>query len=152
MDPCNSDVATRHPGLSPGVRDALADPIVQALLAADRVDPQEVADLARRVAARLSAANPRGQREPLSTGPIQMYSIVTNPRCDGGESMEKPIEAVMKQLAAKPRQTVNEIVTATGLSKDEVIFTLISLASPDRKVVAVTAYSLAGNGSDLVSI
>ena len=66
--------------------------------------------------------------------------------------MEKPIEAVMKQLAAKPRQTVNEIVTATGLSKDEVIFTLISLASPDRQVVAVTAYSLAGNGSDLVSI
>ena len=43
--------------------------------------------------------------------------------------MEKPIEAVMKQLAVKPRQTVNEIVTATGLSKDEVIFTLISLAS-----------------------
>jgi hypothetical protein len=149
MHPCNSDVATRHPGLSPGVRDALADPIVQALLAADRVDPQEVADC---VAARLSAANPRGQREPLSTGPIQMYPIVTNPRCDGGESMEKPIEAVMKQLAAKPRQTVNEIVTATGLSKDEVIFTLISLASPDRKEVAVTAYSLAGNGSDLVSI
>ena len=58
MHPCNSDVATRHPGLSRGVRDALADPIVQALLAADRVDPQEVADLARRVAARLSPANP----------------------------------------------------------------------------------------------
>ena len=152
MHPCNSDVATRHPGLSPGVRDALADPIVQALLAADRVDPQEVADLARRMAARLSAANPRGKREPLSTGPIQMYSMVTNPRCDGGEPMEKPIAAVMKQLAVKPRQTVNEIVTATGLSKDEVIFTLISLASPDRKVVAVTAYSLAGNGSDVVSI
>ena len=35
------------------------------------------------------------------------------------------MEAVMKQLAVKPRQTVNEIVTATGLSKDEVIFTLI---------------------------
>ena len=149
MHPRNSDVATRHPGLSPGVRDALADPIVQALLAADRVDPQEVADC---VAARLSAANPRGQREPLSTGPIQMYSIVTNPRCDGGESMEKPIEAVMKQLAVKPRQTVNEIVTAIGLSKDEVILALISLASPDREVVAVTAYSLAGNGSDVVSI
>jgi hypothetical protein len=66
--------------------------------------------------------------------------------------MEKPIAAVMKQLAVKPRQTVNEIVTATGLSKDAVIFALISLASPDRKVVAVTAYSLAGNGSDVVSI
>jgi hypothetical protein len=64
--------------------------------------------------------------------------------------MEKPIAAVMKQLAVKPRQTVNEIVTATG--KDEVIFALISLASPDRKVVAVTAYSLAGNGPDLVSM
>ena len=58
MHPCNSDVATQYPGLSRGVRDALADPIVQALLAADRVDPQEVADLARRVAARLFAANP----------------------------------------------------------------------------------------------
>jgi hypothetical protein len=66
--------------------------------------------------------------------------------------MEKPTEAVVKQLALKPRQTVNEIVTATGLSKDAVIFALISLASPDRKVVAVTAYSLAGNGSDLVLI
>jgi hypothetical protein len=66
--------------------------------------------------------------------------------------MEKPTEAVVKQLALKPRQTVNEIVTATGLSKDAVIFALISLASPDRKVVAVTTYSLASNGSDLVSI
>ena len=152
MHPCNSDVATRHPGLSRGVRDALADPIVQALLAADRVDPQEVADLARRVAARLSPANPTRAARAPEHGSNTDYSIVTNPRCDGGESMEKPIEAVMKQLAVKPRQTVNEIVTATGLSKDEVIFALISLASPDRKVVAVTAYSLAGNGSDLVSI
>ena len=66
--------------------------------------------------------------------------------------MEKPIEAVMKQFAVKPRQTVNEIATAIGLSKDEVIFALISLASPDREVVAVTAYSLLGNGSDVVSI
>jgi hypothetical protein len=64
----------------------------------------------------------------------------------------KPMEAVMKQLAVKPRQTVNELVTATGLGKDEVIFALISLASLDRRVVAVTAYSLAGNESDLVSI
>lgn len=62
------------------------------------------------------------------------------------------MEAVMKQLAVKPRQTVNEIVTATGLSKDEVIFALISLASSDRRVATVTAYSLAGNRSDLVSI
>ena len=62
------------------------------------------------------------------------------------------MEAVMKQLAVKPRQTVNEIVTATGISKDEVIFALISLASPHRKVVAVTAYSLAGNETDLVPV
>jgi hypothetical protein len=30
--------------------------------------------LARHVAARLSAANPRGKREPLSTGPIHAES------------------------------------------------------------------------------
>jgi hypothetical protein len=66
--------------------------------------------------------------------------------------MEKPTEAVVKQLALKPRQTVNEIVTATGLGKDEVIFALMSLASQNERVVAITAYSLAGNGSDLVSI
>jgi hypothetical protein len=65
MHPCNSDVATRHPGLSRGVRDALADPIVQALLAADRLDPQEVADLARRVAARLSPRGPHAGSESL---------------------------------------------------------------------------------------
>ena len=65
MHPCSSDVATRYPGLSRGVRDALADPIVQALLAADRVDPQEVADLARRVAARLFPATlTRAARAP----------------------------------------------------------------------------------------
>ena len=66
--------------------------------------------------------------------------------------MEKPTEAVVKQLALKPRQAVNEIVTATGLGKDEVIFALMSLASQNERVVAITAYSLAGNGSDLVSI
>ena len=61
MHPCNSNVATRHPGLSRGVRQALADPIVQALLAADGVDPRDVADLARRMAVRLCLreANPR---------------------------------------------------------------------------------------------
>lgn len=58
MHPCDSDVATRYPGLSRGVRDALADPIVQALLAADHVDPQEVADLARHMAARLFPREP----------------------------------------------------------------------------------------------
>lgn len=64
--------------------------------------------------------------------------------------MEEPIEAVLKQLGLKPRQTVHEIVKATGLSIDEVIYALISLASADRKVVTVTAFSLVGNGSDLV--
>ena len=54
MPPCTSDVVNRDLELSRGVRDALADPIIQALLAADRVEPQEVADLARRMAARLS--------------------------------------------------------------------------------------------------
>jgi hypothetical protein len=74
MHLCNSDVATRRPGLSRGVRDALADPIVQALLAADRVDPQEVADLARRVAARLAPREPHaGSESPCA--PVQYGSV-----------------------------------------------------------------------------
>jgi hypothetical protein len=54
MCPCNRETAIPSPGLSRGVCEALADPIVQALLAADRVAPRDVADLARRIAARLS--------------------------------------------------------------------------------------------------
>ena len=54
MHPCDSEVVTPDLGLSAGVREALADPIVQALLAADGVDPRDVAELARRMAARLS--------------------------------------------------------------------------------------------------
>jgi hypothetical protein len=54
MHPCNRDVVIPDPGLSCGVREALADPIVQAVLAADGVDPRDVAELARRMAARLS--------------------------------------------------------------------------------------------------
>jgi hypothetical protein len=54
MHPYSSDEVARGEGLSRGVRDALADPIVQALLAADRVDPRDVADLSRRMAAWLS--------------------------------------------------------------------------------------------------
>ena len=64
--------------------------------------------------------------------------------------MEKPIAAVVEQLGVKPRQTVNEIVTATSLSIDDVIYALIALTSADRRVVAITAFSLAGNGRDLV--
>jgi hypothetical protein len=54
MRPYNSDEVARGEGLSRGVRDALADPIVQAVLVADRVDPRDVADLSRRMAAWLS--------------------------------------------------------------------------------------------------
>jgi hypothetical protein len=54
MHPYSSDEVARGEGLSRGVRDALADPIVHAPLAADRVDPRDVADLSRRVAAWLS--------------------------------------------------------------------------------------------------
>ncbi len=54
MQPYNSDEVARDEGISGAVRDALADPIVQALLVADRIDPREVADLSRRMAAWLS--------------------------------------------------------------------------------------------------
>ena len=54
MHPCNSDEVALGEGISRAVRDALADPIVQALLVADRVDPRDVADLSRRMAAWLS--------------------------------------------------------------------------------------------------
>jgi hypothetical protein len=54
MRPHNIGEIARGEGLSRAVRDALADPIVQALLVADRVDPRDVADLSRRVAAWLS--------------------------------------------------------------------------------------------------
>jgi hypothetical protein len=54
MHPYNSDEVARGEGISHAVLDALADPIVQALLVADRVDPRDVADLSRRMAAWLS--------------------------------------------------------------------------------------------------
>jgi hypothetical protein len=48
-------------GLS--LAEALADPIVQALVAADRIDPENVAALMRRMAARLaSRARSSGRR------------------------------------------------------------------------------------------
>jgi len=62
--------------------------------------------------------------------------------------VEEPIEAVVKQLGLKPRQTVNEIARATRLSIDDVIYALISLTSADRKVAAITAVSLVGNERD----
>jgi hypothetical protein len=42
-------------GLSRRVSEALADPIVQALMAADRVDPKGVEKLLRRIAAELAS-------------------------------------------------------------------------------------------------
>ena len=42
-------------GLSRGVSEALADAIVQALMAADRVDPKGVEELLRRMTAQLAS-------------------------------------------------------------------------------------------------
>ena len=42
-------------GLSRGVSAVLADPIVQALMAADRVDPKGVEELLRRMTAQLAS-------------------------------------------------------------------------------------------------
>ena len=62
-------------GLPRGVSEALADPIVTALMAADRVDPKDIEDLLRRMAARLARRNPQdssaslaGREKPASTG------------------------------------------------------------------------------------
>lgn len=54
MHPYDNGIVSPAAGLSLGVCEALADPIVQALLAADGVDPRDVADLSRRMAATLS--------------------------------------------------------------------------------------------------
>jgi len=45
-----------------GVSDALADPIVQALMAADRIDPSSVVALMRRIAVRLRPRRARARR------------------------------------------------------------------------------------------
>lgn len=50
MRPYDSGTVSQDQGLSRGVREALADPIVQALLVSG-VDPGDVADLSRRMAA-----------------------------------------------------------------------------------------------------
>ena len=52
-------------GLPRGVSEALADPIVQALIAADRADPKKIEELLRRVAVRLASDRAAGA---LSTG------------------------------------------------------------------------------------
>jgi hypothetical protein len=48
-------------GLPGGVSQALADPIVQALMAADRVDPKRVEALVRRMAEQLGRRRLQGQ-------------------------------------------------------------------------------------------
>ena len=53
-------------GLPCGVSEALADPIVMALMAADRVDRQGFEDLLRRVAAALSRRDPQERSESLT--------------------------------------------------------------------------------------
>jgi len=62
MRPYNSDEVARGDGLPRALRDAPADPIVQALLVADRVDPRDLVDLSRRMAAWLS------RREAIGAG------------------------------------------------------------------------------------
>jgi len=51
-------------GLPRAVTDALADPIVIALMAADRVDPKGVENLLRRTAARLARRDPQNGSAP----------------------------------------------------------------------------------------
>src|SRR5271154_3074734 len=53
-------------GLPRGVSEALADPIVMALMAADRVDRQGFEDLLRRVAASLSRRDPQERSESVT--------------------------------------------------------------------------------------
>src|SRR5580658_9644589 len=53
-------------GMPHGVSEALADPIVIALMDADRVDRQGFEDLLRRVAASLSRRDPRERSESLT--------------------------------------------------------------------------------------
>jgi chorismate mutase len=56
---------------------ALADPIVQALMAADRVDPQGVEELLRRITAQLASrdrVDPQGVEELLRRITAQLAS------------------------------------------------------------------------------
>jgi phospholipid transport system substrate-binding protein len=49
-----------------GVSEALADPIVKALMAADRVDPKSIGDLLRRIAAWLAQRDPQDRSALLT--------------------------------------------------------------------------------------
>jgi len=58
------------------------------------------------------------------------------------DEMRRVVQIVRRQLSTKPRQTVNEIVEASGLKTDDVIFALILL---QRNLVATMTYSLVNN-------
>jgi len=58
------------------------------------------------------------------------------------DEMRRVVQIVRRQLSSKPRQTVNEIVEASGLKTDDVIFALILL---QRNLVATMTYSLVNN-------
>jgi phospholipid transport system substrate-binding protein len=67
LDHAADEVATPTvTGLSRGVSEALADPIVKALMAADRVDPQGLEELLRRTAAWLEQRDPRNRPVQLT--------------------------------------------------------------------------------------
>jgi hypothetical protein len=52
------------------------------------------------------------------------------------------VEAVVKQLRSRPRQTLEEIVEATRLSREKILLALILLNSRDRELIVTTTYSL----------
>jgi len=66
-------------GLPRGVSQALADPIVKALMVADRVDPQGLEELLRRTAAQLSQRDPqnRSARFTLREKPAASTGLAT---------------------------------------------------------------------------
>ena len=61
-----ADVPSVATGLPRGVSEALADPIVMALMAADRVDPKGFEELLRRVAAQLARRDRPARSAPLT--------------------------------------------------------------------------------------
>ena len=67
LDPATEEVAALSvTGLSRGVSEALADPIVKALMAADRVDPKCLEELLRRTADRLALRDSQNRSERLT--------------------------------------------------------------------------------------
>lgn len=63
------------------VSEALADPIVMALMAADRVDPKGVEDLLRRIAAGLVGRDPQNRSARLiNEKPAASTGLAPSPR------------------------------------------------------------------------